>query len=113
MKRLLQVLFTGIILAMLALTTVASLDRGVFDATVGLWPDLWFRATLADAYFGFFTVWLWVAWRERTWAARLIWLVLFFALGNLAIASYVLLALRGSGNGVDGLFQRRKPVPER
>lgn len=112
MKRLLQVLFTGIILAMLALTTVASFDRGVFDASIGLWPDPWFRATLADAYFGFVTVWLWVAWRERTWTIRLIWLVLFFALGNLAIATYVLLALRRVG-GVDGLFQRREPVPER
>ena len=54
----------------------------------------WFIATLFDAYFGFLWFWLWVAYREKTWLARGAWLVLIFALGNMAMAGYVLLALR-------------------
>ena len=50
-------IFAGLVLVgMLTVTTVASLDRGVFDAGAELWPDPWFKATLADAYFGFLTV---------------------------------------------------------
>ena len=54
-------LWMGAILV--ALTVVASLDRDVVTAARELWPDPWFRATLADAYIGFFTIWLWIAWR--------------------------------------------------
>jgi len=89
----LRLLFAAILAAMLAVTVAASLDRSVFVAAGELWPDPWFRATLADAYFGFLTVWVWVAYRERTWLARGVWLGLFLALGNIAIAGYVLLRL--------------------
>jgi hypothetical protein len=54
----------------------------------------WFIATLFDAYFGFLWFWLWIACREKTWLARGAWLVLILALGNMAMAGYVLLALR-------------------
>lgn len=109
MKTALILLFTAILLAMLAVTTVASLDRGVFTAGAALWPDPWFRATLADAYFGFLTVFVWIAWRERGWMARSLWFVLLMALGNIAIAVYVLLQLvrLKPGEGVGGLFERR------
>ena len=89
----LKILFLLILLSMLAVTTVASLDRGIFEAGAELWPDPWFRATLADAYFGFIAVYLWIAWRERTTARRIVWFVLVMALGNIAIAIYVLLRL--------------------
>ena len=109
MKTFLWVLFTAILLAMLAVTTVASLDRGVFEAGSALWQDPWFRATLADAYFGFLTIFVWIAYRERTWLARGLWFVLLMALGNIAIAVYVLLQLARlkPGQGVGELLQRR------
>ena len=84
--------FAGLVLAgMLAVTTVASFDRGVFAAAIDLWPDPWFKATLADAYFGFLTVFLWIAYKETTLGKRLLWLVLLLALGNIAIAGYLML----------------------
>ena len=86
----LRILFLAIIASMLAVTVQASLDRGVTEALRDLWPDPWFRATLADAYFGFLTVYAWVAYRERRWRARALWFVLFMGLGNIAIAAYVL-----------------------
>lgn len=93
MLNLLKVLFMAILVTMLWVTISASLDRGVFDAAADLWPDPWFRATLADAYFGFLTVYVWVAYKERTLLARAVWLVAFLGLGNIAIAVYVLIQL--------------------
>lgn len=94
MRALLVAFFVLVLAAMIAVTVAASLERGVFAALAALWPDGWFRATLADAYFGFLTFWLWVAYRERRWSARLAWLLAILALGNFAMATYALLALR-------------------
>lgn len=93
MRNLLIAVFALLLFLLVALTVVASLDRDVVTAARALWPDPWFRATLADAYIGFFTIWLWIAWRQKTVAARVLWLVLLLALGNIAIAAYVLAQL--------------------
>ena len=93
MINFLKLFFLLVLLSMLAVTTVASLDRGVFEAGADLWGDPWFRATLADAYFGFLTVYLWIAYKERTIARRIGWFVLLMLLGNIAIAVYLLIQL--------------------
>ena len=59
----------------------------------GIGNNPWFIATLFDAYFGFLWFWCWVAYKERTGLARLVWLVLILGLGNIAIASYMLIQL--------------------
>ena len=79
-----------VIAGMTAVTTVASLDRSVLKGGVGLWPDPWFIATLADAYFGFLTFYLWVAYLEKSLASRIGWLVGILLLGNFAMAAYLL-----------------------
>jgi hypothetical protein len=89
----LKVFFILILLAMLAVTTVASFDRSVLEAGADLWNDPWFRATLADAYFGFLTVYLWIAYKEGTWGRRVLWFALLMTLGNIAIAFYLLIQL--------------------
>lgn len=81
------------LLAMLAMTTAASLHRGVFQALGDLWTDLWFKATLMDAYFGFITFYVWVAYKERRNRARILWFVLIMCFGNIAMATYVLIQL--------------------
>jgi hypothetical protein len=78
---------------MLAATIQASMEQNVLVALEELWPDPWFRATLADAYFGFLTVYIWIAYRERTLTARVLWFVALMLLGNFAIAAYILIAL--------------------
>jgi predicted permease len=93
MLNALKVLFFLVLLAMLAVTTLASLDRGVFEAGADLWSDPWFRATLADAYFGFLAVYLWIAYKEPTWLRKILWFVLLMLLGNIAIAVYLLIQL--------------------
>jgi len=89
----LKVIFFLVLVSMLAVTTVASFDRGVFEAGADLWNDPWFRATLADAYFGFLAVYLWIAYKERGWPRKVLWFILLALLGNIAIAVYLLVQL--------------------
>ncbi|NIR52749.1 DUF1475 domain-containing protein [candidate division KSB1 bacterium] len=109
MRNVLVVLFLGILTAMLYVTTTASLDRGVFVAGSQLWPDPWFRATLADAYFGFITFYVWVVYKERSLAPRIIWFVLIMAFGNIAMSIYVLAKLfkLEPSESVEALLLRR------
>ena len=109
MRRAVILVFGAILAVMLYVTVTASLAEGVFAAGGRLMAEPWFRATLADAYSGFIAVYVWIAWRERSVAARLVWFVLLMTLGNIAIAAYFLMALlrEGSGSGIDVLFQRR------
>ena len=104
----------AVLLLMLAVTISASLHQNIVDAARRLWPDPWFRATLADAYCGFLFFWLWVAWRERTPARGALWLLLIMTLGNIAMAGYLLLQLRRlqPGDPVEVLLARRGvPTP--
>jgi hypothetical protein len=94
-RTVLKVFFGAILVAMLYVTITASLRQPLWD-----WgglvdePDRWWTiATLADAYFGFLTFYVWVFYKESTATARATWLLAILALGNLAMASYVLLQL--------------------
>ena len=49
MVLLLRGLFASMLVGMLVLTLIASWEQGLVPAARALWPDAWFRATLADA----------------------------------------------------------------
>ncbi|PPE75001.1 DUF1475 domain-containing protein [Solimonas fluminis] len=68
----------------------------------------WTIATLFDAYFGFLWFWLWIAYRERSLAARIAWLPAVLLLGNIAMACYMLKVLWSlpPGAGVRELLLR-------
>jgi len=91
----LTLLFGGILAAMLVVTVTASLNQPLWQwGGLTAEPDRWWTyATLADAYFGFLTFFCWVAYKERSWVARILWLVAILLLGNIAMASYVLIHL--------------------
>jgi hypothetical protein len=101
--------FAGVLAAMSWVTVWASLDQNVLAGGAALWALPWGRATLFDAYFAFVAVWLWIAWRERSAAVRLAWLLAILLFGNFAIAGYFLLALRSAPRSapLDALFGRR------
>ena len=91
----LRLLFGAILVVMLAVTTRASLMQPIWQYR-GLVtePDRWWTlATLADAYCGFLTFYAWVFYRESRTGLRLAWLAGILLLGNIAMASYVLLQL--------------------
>lgn len=108
-----KILLTGVCCLvlgiMLYVTISASLHQDVVSATQRLWPDPWFRATLADAYCGFLFFWLWVAWREQSKTKGAMWFVLIMTLGNIAMAGYLLLQVRyiRSGESLGKLFSRK------
>ena len=93
-KRRLALLFGTILVAMIVVTTRASLHEGVFAALPRLVRDPWALATLFDAYFAFLTFFVWVAYRERSFAARAGWFVAIMTTGNMAMAAYILLQLQ-------------------
>lgn len=97
-----------VLVAMTAVTTWASLERNVLD-NGHLLRDRWFLATLADTYFAFLAVYLWIFYRETGWVARLGWAVGVFLLGNFAIAAYVGIAAWhwDPSTGAMGLLGRR------
>jgi hypothetical protein len=94
-KRSLVLLFTTIPVTLLIATSWASTQqpvwewRGLIDE-----PDRWWTiATLMDAYFGFITFFVWVCFKEPRLTARIAWFIAIMSLGNMAMASYVLLQL--------------------
>jgi hypothetical protein len=46
-----------------------------------------------DAYYGFVTFFVWVAWKEPRWLPRVGWFVAIMLAGNMAMSAYVLLQL--------------------
>jgi hypothetical protein len=98
-----------VLAAMLAVTTWASLDANVLVGFRRLLVDRWGVATLFDAYFGFLWFWLWIAYKEASLWWSLLWLLLLFTLGNLAMAAYVMvqLARLKPGEGAEALLLRK------
>jgi len=91
LKLFLKCLFGFIFLFMIVMTVRTSMEVPVWRASFSGNPWAW--ATLYDAYFGFITFFCWVAWRERSVAVKVIWLLLILLLGNIAMSLYVLIQL--------------------
>jgi len=95
MRLLLKILFAGIFVWMVGMTTYVSLHKPLWQAGSEFsWASSpWAVATLFDAYFGCVTFFVWVCFKECSLAAKMAWFVLIMALGNIAMSGYVLLQL--------------------
>lgn len=91
MRAGLILVYLAVLAVMVGVTTWASLERSVLEAG-DLFADRWFVATLIDAYAGFLTFCIWIAFRERG-VSRVVWIVLILTLGNITFALYMLIAL--------------------
>jgi hypothetical protein len=87
----LRIAFLGVLITMLAVTGWASSVMPFWHTPQSLVLHPWFIATLFDTYFGFLTFWLWLAYRESAWFARIAWLIAILLLGNIAMSLYMLL----------------------
>jgi len=107
--RALWIISIAVFAAMVFVTTWASLDANVMVGFQHLLSDRWGVATLFDAYFGFLWFWLWIAYKESSLGRSLLWLLLLFALGNLAMAAYVMVQLvrLKPGEGAEALLLRK------
>lgn len=81
------------------MTTLTSLEMPIWEAFATFGNNPWAVATLWDAYFGFLTFYVWVAWRETRMGPRVLWFVLIMALGNITMSLYVLIQLVRLRNG--------------
>ena len=93
MRHLLLGLFALFFLLILFFTVRASLSENIFKIDPLVLSNRWFQATLVDAYLGFLTFYVWVAYRERSMLCRVLWLALILLLGNLAMSAYVVIQL--------------------
>jgi hypothetical protein len=93
MKTALKILFGGIFVWMIVMTVRTSLKVSLWSSLDSFANNPWAVATLWDAYFGFTTFWVWVAYKEKTMWARVMWLVLIYGLGNIAMSGYMLIQL--------------------
>lgn len=96
MKNKLVLFFSFVLVAMLIVTTWASLQENVIVGAMKLFQEPWGIATLADTYFGFLTFYIWVLYKEQSLASKTVWLILILTLGNIAMAIYALLQIRKS-----------------
>ncbi len=97
---------------MLWVTSWASLNQSLGDfARSATFRDPWVIATLFDAYWAFITFYVWLAWKEQSLVARLLWFVSIILLGNLAMSAYMLVqlfAIPATGPLAE-VFTRRQP----
>jgi hypothetical protein len=107
----LRTLFILVLLSMLAVTSWASLHVSVLKIPREVLHHPWFIATLVDAYWAFITFYVWAAWKECSLAARIRWFVAIIALGNIAMAIYLLRELFRvpADSGVGAVFTQRHP----
>ena len=107
----LRLLF-AIILAVMTWGTIrASMAQALFDIPPEVLGNPWFQVTLFDAYFAFFTFYVWVAWREQHLGARILWFITMMLWGNFAMATYMLIALFRvpAGGSLTDVFTTRQP----
>lgn len=90
MKLILKILFGAIFLVMLWINVKAALAMNILASFPLFSANPWAVATLYDAYCGFLTFYVWVAYKERRPCTRAAWFVLVMGLGNLAMSVYVL-----------------------
>jgi hypothetical protein len=109
MKTFLKLLFAAIFVVMVVTTIRTSLAVSLFAAWPSYAANPWAVATLYDAYFGFITIYVWVVFKENRMSMRILWFVLFMALGNIAISLYVLIQLfrLEPDEPLEALFWRR------
>jgi Protein of unknown function (DUF1475). len=89
----LRILFSAILAIMIGGTIWATGRLPLLSGGSALLANPWGVMTLLDAYFGFLTFFVWVAWQQRSNAARILWFALIMALGNIAMSFYVLVRL--------------------
>ena len=93
MLLLLRLLFIVILGSMLAITGWAGSQCALFAIPRDVFTHPWFIATLFDAYWAFVTFTVWVAWKEQSAGARLLWFVSVILWGNIAMSLYMLTEL--------------------
>jgi hypothetical protein len=83
-------LFLLVLASMLCVTGWASVQCPLFAVPREVFGHPWFIATMADAYWGFTTFFVWVCYKQTSGIARTAWFIAIMLLGNIAMSAYCL-----------------------
>ncbi|PZR32814.1 MAG: hypothetical protein DI538_18985 [Azospira oryzae] len=103
----LKIFLSAVWVFMVYMVVATSLESSLFKEWDYLGAIPWMRATLWDFYANILVIYLWVLYKEKHMAMKLLWLVLFFTLGSIGSIGYVLIALfrLKEGEGIAELLQ--------
>ncbi len=93
MVSFLKVFLSAVWLFMVYTVVSTSAESSLFKEWNHLISLPWMRATLWDFYANVLVIYIWVLYRERILAIKLLWAILFFALGSIGTIGYVLIQL--------------------
>lgn len=91
----LKVIFSILFLWMCYVVISTSLSNNLFKEWDYLGSIPWMRATLWDFYANVTIIFIWVVYKEKHIALKLIWLILLLTLGSIASCAYLLIQLFG------------------
>jgi hypothetical protein len=89
----LKILFSGVLIFMCYEVVSTSLESNLFEQWDFLGSIPWMRATLWDFYANVLVIFVWVCYKERSVALKILWLILLVCLGSIASCTYVLIQL--------------------
>ncbi|HEX2100043.1 MAG TPA: hypothetical protein VHF69_05245 [Candidatus Synoicihabitans sp.] len=90
---LLRLLFAALFVTMTAFFIRAGADRSILTLPAAAAGDRWMEAVLTSAALSCLLGYLWIAWKERSFQARLLWALAIILWGNLPILLYILIEL--------------------
>jgi hypothetical protein len=105
----LKVIFSILLVWMCYVVISASLQSNLFKEWDFLGAIPWMRATLWDFYANVFVIYIWVCYKEKGLARKIVWLILLVTLGSIASCTYVLIQLfrLKPGEGLKELFSKQ------
>lgn len=107
MIRTLKIVLILIWAWMVYVVIATSLESSLFEQWDYLGSIPWMRATLWDFYANILIIYLFVIWREKGWAIKFLWALLFFCLGSIATLAYLLIQLNtlSEGESLSNIFK--------
>ncbi len=105
----LKVLFSILLVWMCYIVISTSLQSNLFKEWDALGAIPWMRATLWDFYANVTVIFVWVCYKEKSIALKILWLILLVCLGSIASCAYVLIQLfrLKPGEGLKEFFSRQ------
>jgi len=89
----LKIIFSLLFVWMCYVVITTSLKSNLFEQWDYLGSIPWMRATLWDFYTNVLVIFVWVCYKEKTLALKIVWLILLVTLGSIASCAFVLIQL--------------------
>ena len=93
MRNFLIAVFGVLFLYMIYTVVSTSIESNLFDEWNFLASIPWMQATLIDFYVNVVVIFTWMAFKENSWIARILWLFGFIFLGAIITTLYALVQL--------------------